>query len=487
MKLKTELYDYQREAIEKLSHLKVGALFMEMGTGKTRTTLELIERRLAAGKIDHVLWLCPCSCKKNLLEDLNKHADIEPGLIDICGIETLSSSYKANTALLELVKRTKCFLIVDESLLCKSPHALRSEAVKRIAECCRYKLILNGTPISRNYADLFEQFFILDWRILGYRSYWSFAANHLEMDDKYKHKIRRVLNTDYLTDKISPFTVEIKKEDVLTLPPKEYEYRDFELTTEQCVHYEAVKDDFLSEALLCGNNEFEDSVIIYRTFNALQQVTSGNRILTPASQAMQSCQFFKNILDNPRIQCLSDVLSTIADGEKVVIWCKFKHEIGDIQTLLQSRGKSVAICDGNLTHKKRQEEIDRFLNSAQFLLANKSCAGFGLNLQFCHNAIFYNNDWDWATRQQAEDRMHRIGQTNSVRIIDIAAFAKIDSRILDCISRKENMSAQFKDKLHSKNKKSLLDWIDGKDDEIDTNWLERSTKAVGDKRIRKNA
>jgi SNF2 family DNA or RNA helicase len=83
--------------------------------------------------------------------------------------------------------------------------------------------------------------------------------------------------------------------------------------------------------------------------------------------------------------------------------------------------------------------------------------------------------------------MHRIGQTNPVRIIDIAAFAKIDSRILDCISRKENMSAQFKDKLHSKNKKSLLDWIDGKDDEIDTNWLERSTKAVGDKRIRKNA
>lgn len=487
MKLKTELYAYQQQAADKLSHLKVGALFMEMGTGKTRTALELIDRRLSAGKINHVLWLCPCSCKKNLLEDLSKHADIEPGLIDICGIETLSSSYKANATLLNLVKQTNCFLIVDESLLCKSPHALRSEAVKRLAECCRYKLILNGTPISRNYADLFEQFYILDWRILGYRSYWSFAANHLEMDDKYKHKIRRVLNTDFLTDKIAPFTVEIKKEDVLKLPPKDYEYFDFELTPEQQDHYEAVKSDFLSEALLCGNNEFDDSVIIYRTFNALQQVTSGNQILTPARQAMRNCPFFESILDNPRIQCLSDILESISNGEKAVIWCKFKHEIDDIQALLQSRGKSVAICDGNLTHKKRQAEIDRFQGSAQFLLANKSCAGIGLNLQFCHNAIFYNNDWDWATRQQAEDRMHRIGQTNPVRIIDIAAFSKIDSRILSCISRKESMSTQFKEKLHSKNKKSLFDWIDGKEDGLDKDWIDRDSETERNHQLRKDA
>ncbi|MDD3231099.1 MAG: DEAD/DEAH box helicase [Oscillospiraceae bacterium] len=473
MKLKTKLFPYQKDAADKLIHLKVGALFMEMGTGKTRVALELMIRRFYAGKINHVIWLCPCSCKKNLKEDIKKHADIEQGLIDICGIETLSSSYTANAKMLEISKNYRCFLIVDESLLCKNPMALRSEAITRIAENCQYKLILNGTPISKNYADLFQQFYLLDWRILGYRSYWSFAANHLEMDDRYKHKIRRVLNTAYLTDKIAPFTVEIKKDDVLKLPEKQYMSECFSMTSNQCEHYEKVKNDFLSEELLLGGNEFADSVIIYRTFNALQQVTSGRRILSKASQHIWSVPFFEKIEENPRIQCLSCAIKNdVLPGEKVVIWCKFKHEISDIKALLEHQGCSVAICDGDLSHKKRNEELEKFKGPAQFLLANKSCAGFGLNLQFCHNAIFYNNDWDWATREQAEDRLHRIGQTESVKIIDIYAFSKIDVRILKCINSKESMSNLFKRELKNKNK-NLFEWIDGKEDKLGEDWIDR--------------
>ena len=74
MKLLTDLYDYQREAVEKLSHVKVGALYMEMGTGKTRTALELIRRRLAAGKVSQVLWLCPYSVSRGLPELLREPA-----------------------------------------------------------------------------------------------------------------------------------------------------------------------------------------------------------------------------------------------------------------------------------------------------------------------------------------------------------------------------------------------------------------------------
>jgi SNF2 family DNA or RNA helicase len=178
--------------------------------------------------------------------------------------------------------------------------------------------------------------------------------------------------------------------------------------------------------------------------------------------------------DNPRIQELLLAIQEIPRDEKIIIWCKFEHEIKDIKSVLESHGESVALCYGKLRAKRRAEEMGRFENGARFLIANKGCAEFGLNLQFCQNEIFYNNDWDWATREQAEDRVWRHGQTHDVRIIDICAVETIDDRILDCILHKENLVYQFKKHLHKKN---FVQWLDGKDDEIDTNGADRKAKA----------
>ena len=90
---------------------------MEMGTGKTRTMLEIINYKAERNRIEHILWLCPCSCKINLKKDIEKHADINQCDLTICGIETLSSSVKTNYDLYNLVTSKKCILIVDESNL----------------------------------------------------------------------------------------------------------------------------------------------------------------------------------------------------------------------------------------------------------------------------------------------------------------------------------------------------------------------------------
>ncbi|MFQ7192588.1 MAG: DEAD/DEAH box helicase family protein [Megamonas funiformis] len=73
MILKTKLYEYQSKAVDKISKLKVGALYMEQGTGKTRTALEIVRKKLDKGKVEVILWLCPCSVKNNLREDIEKH------------------------------------------------------------------------------------------------------------------------------------------------------------------------------------------------------------------------------------------------------------------------------------------------------------------------------------------------------------------------------------------------------------------------------
>lgn len=487
MIIKSEMYPHQKEAYEKLKRLKVGALYMEMGTGKTRTALELIKLRLDLNKIDHVIWLCPCTMldTDDLLDNINEHSDLAeaPGLLTLMGIETLSTSERACRKLLSIVSTKRTFIIIDESNLVKNHNAMRTRHILQIAEQCKYRLILNGTPISKNEKDLFAQWYMLDWRILGYMSFYSFAANHLEYDPDRPGRIRRVLNVDYLTDKIAPYTYMVKKEDIkeiLPLPCKTYRTAYFELTQDQESHYAFVRDLFLASLLY--DEERIGSAAIYRTFTALQDVTSGRRITSEVDEKIQHEPMFENIADNPRIKCLLDEIDGTED--KIIIWCKFTNEVMDIvHALTEKYGEGSAIpFFGKTTRKQRRLAKERFQGKAQFFVANKACVTYGLNLQFCHHMIYYNNDWDWATRAQSEDRVHRAGQTETVRIVDICANSTIDERVLDCLSRKERLSDCFKEALKTRN---IYEWIDGKDTN-DTNRTDGDTEKRGRERICKS-
>ena len=438
----TELKDYQKAGVEKLKHLTVGALFMEQGTGKTRTALELIKLRFNEYKTNSVLWLCPCSITENLRLDIIKHCGVFPQEIKIRGIESLSASVRENIECINHCMDSKTYLIVDESLLVKNPTALRTKNIIKLSELCKYKLILNGTPISKTEADLFSQFFILDKRILGYNSYWSFAANHLETDET--GRVVRCLNKEHLVKKIEPYSYQVKKEDVLTLPNKKYQNIYFDLTLDQEFEYIRVLDMFLSDV-----NEFKPETL-YRLFTALQLVLSGNKIVSKLREPIKNVPMFENPEDNPRVKAAMKVIEDYAsNGEKCVIFCKYSDEIDALNDIINKRyGDGTAVkFYGETGLKQRNKAIEQFKGDALFLIANKTCAGFGLNLQFCNHILFYSNDWDYATRVQAEDRCHRMGQTKNVIITDITADNKLDDKILNCLYRKENLLDCFKDVL----------------------------------------
>lgn len=450
MILKTKLYEYQSKAVDKLSKLKVGALYMEQGTGKTRTALEIIQNKMNKGKIEVVLWLCPCSVKNNLKEDIIKHTGELPteNNIIIKGIESLSSSDRLYLQLLELVKNYKVYLIVDESNLVKNKLAIRTERIIEISSFCKYKMILNGTPISKNEADLFAQWYILDWRILGYKSFYSFAANHLEYKtvklpsgrEITTDQIIRVLNVDYLTEKIAPYMYQIKKDEVLKeLKPKQYHMRYFFLDDLQEEEYYETKELFLFNVVDWR------SETIFKLFSALQHITSGKKILSAPEKRMRTEKMY-TWENNPRIQCLKRTLEDIGE-DKCIIFAKYQDEINDIALLLQSENKSYIEFTGKISQKKRQENREKFKNDVQFMLANKQCGAYGLNLQFCHNIIFYSNDFDLATRLQAEDRVHRIGQEKTVHIYDICCEYTIDVFIANCLQNKSNLLDSFKKQI----------------------------------------
>ena len=122
-------------------------------------------------------------------------------------------------------------------------------------------------PLSQGVVDLYAQMRFLSPKILGYPSFYSFAANHLEYSDKFPGMIVRAHNTKYIAAKIKPYIYQITKEECLNLPAKLYETRYCSLTDSQRYHYEKVKDEVLDET----KPDEWDSVAVFRLFTALQR------------------------------------------------------------------------------------------------------------------------------------------------------------------------------------------------------------------------
>ena len=441
MLLSTALYPWQQAAVDKLIGIRVGALYMEMGTGKTRTALELIKRRMDAGKLDKALWLCPCSVRQNLREDILKHSPDALTKIAIYGIESLSSSIRINELLMRFVSSGRTMLVVDESNLIKNSKAIRTRRITELAEKCRYRLILNGTPVSRNEADLFAQWYILDWRILGYRSFWSFAANHIEYDPEIRGKIRRTLNTDYLVEKIAPYSYQVSRAECFELPNKRRQTRYTSMSVTQEMHYWDVVDHMI--ALL----DERHPATIYRMFAAAQAIISGLYV-EDVNGHFETSPMFDEPRKNPRINTLLEVIDELEEGRQAIIFCKYTHEI---QAILKVLPDALPFF-GQISYRERQSSLDAFRSGkARFLIANKVCAGYGLNLQFCNCVIYYSNDWDWATRAQSEDRVYRLGQSHAVDIYDIVASGTLDTKILKSLERKESLSDAVKRELQRAN------------------------------------
>lgn len=238
----------------------------------------------------------------------------------------------------------------------------------------------------------------------------------------------------------------------MELPPKVYETIYYQMAEDQYNHYYQVADD-----MLFSLDELRPSTI-YRMFSALQAVISGKYVYDDGKH-FRTCAMFKSPLDNPRFQALLSLLEQI-DGEKAIIFCKYSDEVNAICNLLD--GKAVKLT-GDVPQKIRQDVVNSFADSFQYLIANKNCAGYGLNLQFCRNVIYFSNDWDLATRLQSEDRVHRIGQEKEVYIYDLIADHTLDVRIRDCLVRKEHILNALRGEIDDQkdNKELLKDWIKG--------------------------
>lgn len=459
------LMSHQVEAVAKLLPSRVGGLFMEMGTGKSRTAIELA--RLRQEKIDRIIWFCPVSLKTTIRHEIFKHTTCRPDQIYcfdqettensvpldrqwyVVGIESMSSSARALHSVISLID-DRTMIIVDESTYIKGHRAKRTERITRISEQARYRLILTGTPITQGVVDLYAQMRFLSPKIFGYKSFYSFAANHLKYSACNRGQIVRSLDVDWLTERIRPYVYQVTKEECLTLPKKLYSPWYCELTKEQLSAYQAAKDDFFTDLLLYDDDRWDglsNGIAVFRLFSRLQAIACG--------------LFGGHELPQNRIDLLEDIITTRTDSH-IVIWTKYLASIRQIEERLKANRRPVYRFDGSLTEKQRDKSIEDWQTKGGVLVATQSLGGHGLDLTAASTVFFYSSGFKYSEHLQAEDRCHRIGQERPVTYVRIWADCGIEDRIRLALEKKKNVLEMFRkevDKVKKTSKTGLRAFI----------------------------
>lgn len=449
MILKTELMHQQRAAFNKVSRNRVGALFMDMGTGKSRVAIELI--KLYSKKVARTLWICPVNTMRNIEREINKHSsgltvymfDRKTGLKDIpnadvyiIGTESIGQSDRAYIALTKIVDDS--LMILDESHDFKTHTAKRTKRILLQSTKSYARYVMTGTPTGKGFEDLYCQIQFLSPKILGYRSFSGFAHYHLQFDVGRSGRVKERKYSNYVTTKISPYVYQVSKSECLDLPEKTYATEYFDLSSEQKALYKKTKLDIINSQDFL---ECTTGVMIYKLFSSLQRICCG---VDPDGENIHP-----EPSQNPRVKALLSIVEKIPNDSQIIIWARYSSDIADITAVLTGAygASSVCIMHGKTPLKDREEAISRFAKGARFFVSNPATGGIGLTLNEASYTIFYSRTFKYIERVQAEDRCHRIGQDKNVHYITIEADSKIEELISSCISKKQTLAEQFKDEV----------------------------------------
>lgn len=455
-RLLTRPMRHQMAAFDKMLPSRVGALFMDMGTGKSLVVLMLAIHRWH--KISNVVWCCPVSLMRNTERQILMHSDTPPERIFrfdskvtdktlpdadwyIVGLESIGGSDRVALAFNALVDE-RTMLVVDESSYIKGHRAKRTRRLQLIGARARYRLVLNGTPISQGIEDLYAQMTFLSEQILGYRSWYSFQRAHIEWSERYWGKIDERKGVDKLSQRMAPYVYQVTKDECLDIPDKlPPSSRYVRLTHEQELLYEQAKERFARDLLEMEYNDPADTgIVVYRLFGALQAIANG---VIPAGFKGHGQAIDTRKLDE--VEALARQLR----HEHLVIWCRYQATVLQVEARLKSAlpDMPTSLYYGALNERQRDQNLTAWRENGGALVATASSGGYGLDLVEASYAIFVSNSFKYSERLQAEDRMHRIGQTRSPTYVDIWAECGIEVRIEGALRSKGDALQAFRQEL----------------------------------------
>ncbi|MGE5672538.1 MAG: DEAD/DEAH box helicase [Mycobacterium leprae] len=419
----TELYPFQASGIQFLLEHPVALLGDEMGLGKSIQAIAALRLLLHREEIKACLILSPKSVLFDWYYKLRKWApDLRTITVEgpkrrrtwywqmkchvhLAGYETWQRDLKE-----QLVDPSRYDLVIlDEIQRVKNPETAIHQAVTRIDAPWRWGL--SGTPLENRVDELLAIFAFLEPGLLPLSADYTPAV---------------------VRERVQPYVLRRRKVDVLQhLPPKEHRTVWLELTPEQRAAYEKAE-----QAGVGVLKELGRSIAPMR---ALALLTELKEICNLDPESGASCKM--SFLEQ-------DLAEVVRSGDKALVYSQFPEK--SLKPLLpRFMPLSAALFDGDLSDWGRQLLIHRFQHKEQpkVLAMSLKCGGVGITLTAANHVYHFDHWWNPAVAEQAEDRVHRIGQQKPVRVTTILTKGTVEERIAELLERKRELFRSIMDPL----------------------------------------
>lgn len=452
---KTQPFDYQLDGINFGLQHNQWLLLDAPGLGKSLQLIYLAQELKQRYNIQHCLIVCGINTlKTNWKAEIEKHSNLSCTILGqrinrkgklvidgvdkrveqlmkpieefcvITNIETLRSDKIINA--LNKNKYNKFdMIIVDEAHVLKSPNSQQTKNMLKI-KGAKYKVAATGTLLMNNPMDCYVP---LKWIGADRSTYTNFKYYYCNYGGIFGNELIGFKNIETLKNQLEKYSLRRTK-DILKLPPKNVINEYVDMSDAQQIFYDNIKQGIIDQV----DKVHMSTANLLAMVSRLRQATACPSILTTEP------------ITSAKVERAVDLAEQIvSSGEKVVIFSTFKETVKLLSEQLSSLG--VVLGTGDNDDSEIEEAKQAFQNDPDtkvFIGTWQKC-GVGITLTAASYMIFIDHPWTSAGCEQAEDRIHRIGTSNSVFIYRLIARDTIDERVLELVNDKRALSSYIID------------------------------------------
>lgn len=428
---RSNLHEYQERGVEFIKATRKCALFLDLGLGKTLTSLTAIADLSDGFEVTKTLVIAPLRVANTTWhKEINSWEHVKHLKYSICtGNEKSRISALFKDADIYIINRENVkwlvdyygkkwpfdMVVIDESSSFKSHSSQRWKALRKVLPYVDRMVQLTATPASNGLLDLWPQIYLLDiGQRLG-RSMTAFKSSFFQADYMgYKFTPKDGAN-EKIYALIDDICMTMRAEDYLEMPPKIDLVEYCPIAPKLMRDYRELEKQFIAEI-----NGTELAV-----FNA---AALANKLLQFCSGAAYTDDLGNYIeIHSAKLDALAEIIEQNPD-ENILVAYNYKTDLERIT----ARFQDAVVMD------KKGDAVDKWNNGEiKLLLAHPASAGHGLNLQHGGNVIvWFGLNWSLELYQQFNGRLHRQGQTKPVRVIHLVVPETIDDRVMQAIENK---------------------------------------------------
>ncbi len=445
--LQASLRPYQQQGLDWLQFLRqhglAGILADDMGLGKTLQTLAHIQCEKEAARLDRpVLVVAPVSLLGNwqreaarfcpglrclVLHGSARHAQAE----DLSQTDLVIAPYSLlHRDRQRWLAQAWHLVVLDEAQNIKNAATQASQVAGELNT--RHRLCLSGTPIENHLGEIWSLFHFLMPGFLG--SQQRFSQRFRMPIEKHGDPQRMA----QLRARLTPFILRRTKDVVAgELPPKVETLMSVELGSKQADLYESIRlsmEQTVRQAIT-DKGLAKSQIAILDALLKLRQVCCDPRLVKTTAAA--------KVKNSAKLEQLMEMLpEMLVEGRRILLFSAFTSMLSLIEEALKKRNIPWVKLTGQT--QKRDDVIERFTSGqVPLFLISLKAGGVGLNLPQADTVIHYDPWWNPAAENQATDRAHRIGQTQSVWVLKLVARGTIEERILALQERKAELAREL--------------------------------------------